>query len=179
MKFKVKTIFLILQLHNNHYRYESLINKFILFLLCLLPMSTCGFLLVLLQLSLINGKDWPPTPCDPLVPQFCSLPWPNDYWLQKDDNYNPMNLVFDEINLPITKNGITTNPAYWNTLDGWAPLPAIMAYWNNLSIDNCARFWYFVLLSPRFCFSNIGCFLDDSIDDQGIYHNQMIKIHQL
>lgn len=97
---------------------------------------------IFLQLfSASNAKDWPPTPCDPLVPEFCSLPWPNDYWLQKDENYNPINLVFDEINLPITKNGITTNPTYWNTLDGWAPLPSIMAYWDNLSIDNCARFW--------------------------------------
>ena len=81
------------------------------------------------------------TPCDPLVPEYCTLPFPNDYWLLKDNNNNPIHLSFNETNLPITKIGETMNPYYWNKLNGFSPLPAIMAFWSNISIQNCPRLW--------------------------------------
>eukprot|EP01084_Bolivina_argentea_P226892 383194_1 len=104
------------------------------------------YTIVLLILPLIHCQSsqynaWPPTTCDPLVPEFCSLPWPNDYWLIKDDNYNPIHLNFTEYNLPVSMDGKTIDPYPYNQVDGWTPLPAILAYWNDVSIDNCARLW--------------------------------------
>eukprot|EP01083_Nonionella_stella_P294493 1001116_1 len=89
-----------------------------------------------------NGKlTYPPTPCDSLVPEYCSYPWPNDYWLLKDENGNPDHLVLSEINLPISVDGKTIDPTTWNILNGFSPIPAILTFWNNLNIDNCARLW--------------------------------------
>eukprot|EP01084_Bolivina_argentea_P060610 110719_1 len=94
--------------------------------------------------AIIGQYATPPTPCDPLCPEVCSYPFPNDYWLIKDKTNNPIHLNFSSINFPIADlpiPGETVNPFYWNKLDGFSPIPSILTYWNDLSISNCAPLW--------------------------------------
>eukprot|EP01084_Bolivina_argentea_P060611 110720_1 len=102
----------------------------------------------ILLLALIRGTyclkaPWPPKPCDPLVPEYCSYPFPNDYWLIKDDNLNPVHLNLSVINFPTDIHGVTIDPTAWNVLDGFNPLPSILTYFDNLSLENTnvARLW--------------------------------------
>ena len=75
---------------------------------------------------------------------YSTYPFPNDYWLIKDDNGNADHLNFSVENFPIAElpiPGVTVNPYYWNFLDGFSPIPAILTYWEDLSILNCAPLW--------------------------------------
>lgn len=79
---------------------------------------------------------------DPII--FSAFPFPNDYWLIKDTNGDPVNLNFSEYTFPIAElpvKGQTINPFDWNKLDGFSPIPAILTYFADLSIDNCAPLW--------------------------------------
>eukprot|EP01084_Bolivina_argentea_P226894 383196_1 len=102
-------------------------------------------------IAITNSQQWPPTPCDPLVVDFCTLPWPNDYWLLKDQNQNPINLNLTEVNLPIDIAGRTVDPTNWNVLDGFSPLPAIMTFFDDLSLENSnvPRLWNIDLSSEE------------------------------
>eukprot|EP01084_Bolivina_argentea_P060609 110718_1 len=108
-------------------------------------MSPVHFLLLLIfyrtSSSLYAG---PPTPCDPLTPQVCAYPFPNDYWLIKDRDNKPLNLNFSQYTFPIADlpiKGETIKPFNWNKLDGFSPIPAILTYFDDLSIMNCAPLW--------------------------------------
>lgn len=61
----------------------------------------------------------------------------------KDANENPVNLVLSEENLPISVTGQTVNPRDWNILDGFSPLPSILTYFDDLSLENSnlPRLW--------------------------------------
>ena len=71
------------------------------------------------------------------------MPWPNDYWLIKDANNNPVHLNISSNNLPIDIHGKTVDPTAWNIMDGFNPLPAIMTYFEDLSLENSnlPRLW--------------------------------------
>ena len=79
--------------------------------------------------------------CDDLVTKSCTLPWPNDYWLLKDNQYNAIHLNLSQNNFPIGIDGGKVNPFDYNIFNGFSPLPNILAYFDDLSIDNCARLW--------------------------------------
>lgn len=102
---------------------------------------------LLLTLLLVTSSKYstgPPSSCDPLVPESCSLPFPNDFWLIKDANNTPMNLALNTNNFPLPKerNISTVNPLEWNALlDGFSPLPCILTFFSNVSINNCPRLW--------------------------------------
>eukprot|EP01084_Bolivina_argentea_P286188 490911_1 len=91
-----------------------------------------------------QSSTWnPPKPCDPLVQTKCYLPWPNDYFLSKSNNYKPSKLSLSDTTLPLSNSDETIDPASWNMMDGFSPLPAIMTYFENISLDNSnvARLW--------------------------------------
>ena len=126
-------------LHNEYRRIvSSSFSKSIMASYCL------RFLSILIHLNLCKVYNGPSTPCDPLTPQVCSYPFPNDYWLIKDDDNNPIHLNFSEYTFPIADlpvPGVTINPFDWNKLDGFSPIPAILTYFDDLSISNCAPLW--------------------------------------
>jgi hypothetical protein len=85
-----------------------------------------------------------PDGCDPLVPQYCMLPFPNDFWRIKTENGYRLN--FTENTFPIDDNGKKFDPNYggWNELHGFPLMPAITAYFPGMdesSIESCARWW--------------------------------------
>ena len=56
-----------------------------------------------------------------------------------------MHLNFSESTFPIAElpiDGQTIDPTSWNRVDGFAPIPAILTYFEDLSISNCAPLWY-------------------------------------
>ena len=62
----------------------------------------------------------------------------------KDNDGNPEHLNFSEYTFPIADlpiKGQTISPYYHNKLDGFSPIPVILAYFDDLSISNCAPLW--------------------------------------
>eukprot|EP00047_Mylnosiga_fluctuans_P021609 m.106925 g.106925 ORF g.106925 m.106925 type:complete len:638 (+) comp8960_c0_seq3:39-1952(+) len=76
-------------------------------------------------------------PCDPLVPEVCSYPFPNNYWLVN----GTLSLGVDTFPKDRSGQGIDVNRGGWNNLDGFSPVPGILTYFPNLNIDNCPRLW--------------------------------------
>jgi len=97
------------------------------------------FLFGLLAIIRCNDEeDWA---CDPLVPEYCMLPFPNDFWMGDDGHLALANTTF-----PMDKNGKGVDPEAggWNDLEGFSVFPAITTYWpglDDLSIENCPRLW--------------------------------------
>lgn len=80
--------------------------------------------------------------CDPLTPDYCSFPWPNNFWLRQDSTTvtgNRMHYV--SASLPIDRTGSKIDPIEWNTLDGFSPMPAIMTYFKDVMLDNVPHHW--------------------------------------
>lgn len=80
--------------------------------------------------------------CDPLVPDYCMFPWPNNFWQRVDASTvtgNRMGYVKET--LPKDDKGKTIDPTEWNTLDGFSPMPAIMTYFKDVSLDNVPHWW--------------------------------------
>jgi hypothetical protein len=73
---------------------------------------------LMLGLSACGSSDDDPkgdNQCDPLVPEYCAFPFPNDFFTREDSS-TPTGLRVD------LKEGIllTTNPAPFNLADGWS-----------------------------------------------------------
>lgn len=69
--------------------------------------------------------------CDALVPEFCSLPWPSDYWLSTDGSTASGNRVaLGETTLPRSNTGDRdySDPAPFNTRDGFSVNGTLLAY---------------------------------------------------
>jgi hypothetical protein len=83
--------------------------------------------------------------CDDLVPEYCMLPFPNDFWrVPMEDGTFRLNFTIDTF--PIDDNGQPIDPVAgkWNDLHGFPVMPAITAYFPLLdesSIDSCAHWW--------------------------------------
>lgn len=75
--------------------------------------------------------------CDPLVPENCMYPFPNDFY--RADGH----VALSRGMLPKDKKNQTFDPTLggWNGLDGFPALSPIVSYFANASLDNCARFW--------------------------------------
>ena len=66
--------------------------------------------------------------CDPLNPQYCLFPWPNDYFTVADpssDTGRRLNLKL--LSMPKNVLGKPINPAEWNRNDGFSPGQLILA----------------------------------------------------
>lgn len=80
--------------------------------------------------------------CDPLVPDYCLFPWPNNFWLRQDTTTpTGARMHYVEASLPRDKKGKGIDPSEWNTLDGFSPLPAIMSYFKDVVLDNVPHHW--------------------------------------
>lgn len=105
-------------------------------------------------------------PCDPLVPQTCYLPFPNNFWLREGSAARAAATSASTLrggsraaaaraqagNVPVTSfsnqsfpvdtsgRGVDVSEG-WNGLDGFAPYPSIMTYFEDAAIDNCPRLW--------------------------------------
>ena len=56
-------------------------------------------------------------PCDPLVPEYCALPFPNSFFtMLKKDSSTGVKVNFSEASPPVDSIGRSTNPAQWNTM---------------------------------------------------------------
>ena len=83
------------------------------------PMDTAGF-----------------SDCDPLVPTYCSAPFPNDFWLREDPTTETGRVVqFGSTTLPKPRRGDYPDPTPWTTLDGFSPFPQITAHFPGLDLD--------------------------------------------
>lgn len=80
-------------------------------------------------------------PCDPLVPEHCLFPFPNDFY--RDASAGRLTLA--AASLPVDGNGVVIDPDFggWNGLDGFSPSGPILTYMANLSLELGAppRFW--------------------------------------
>ncbi len=69
--------------------------------------------------------------CDPIVPEFCALPFPSDYWLVDDPSTaSGSRLSLGETTLPRAKvrRQRHVDPTPMNTRDGWSVNASILAY---------------------------------------------------
>lgn len=81
--------------------------------------------------------------CDPLEPEYCMLPFPNDFWRMEG------RLALSDETFPRTRPVTGSVPVRagdggWNDLDGASVFPAITTFFPGLtdqSIDNMARVW--------------------------------------
>eukprot|EP01100_Stratorugosa_tubuloviscum_P012033 TRINITY_DN5537_c0_g1_i1.p1 TRINITY_DN5537_c0_g1~~TRINITY_DN5537_c0_g1_i1.p1 ORF type:complete len:682 (-),score=300.76 TRINITY_DN5537_c0_g1_i1:1732-3777(-) len=78
-----------------------------------------------------------PGVCDPIQPQACIYPFPNNFWTRQDSQTKTLlRLNFSQFSFPLDERGqpfVTTN---WNQLDGFSTLSTILSLWNNPSIQN-------------------------------------------
>ena len=67
--------------------------------------------------------------CDPLVPEYCSFPFPSNVWL-KDDAGSPTGkrVNFKPASLPKSRSGTETSVDSLNRSDGFSAGTALMAY---------------------------------------------------
>eukprot|EP01043_Picozoa_sp_COSAG02_P042544 COSAG02_NODE_3624_length_6453_cov_7.466793_10_plen_459_part_00 len=81
--------------------------------------------------------------CDPLEPEYCMLPFPNDFWrvdgrlALSDDTFPRTRPVTGSVPIRAADGG-------WNELDGAPIFPGITTFFAGLtdqSIDNMARVW--------------------------------------
>lgn len=77
----------------------------------------------------------PPDPlrpdCEPLVPEYCALPFPSNYWLADDETTRTGHRVaFGPTSLPRSGRGFSTyiNPAPINERDGFSLNGTLLAY---------------------------------------------------
>lgn len=67
-------------------------------------------------------------PCDPLTPEVCALPYPNDFFLAD----NPRRVDYDLLTFPADNQGRGINPTRgWNSFDGHSPFPMITTYFEG------------------------------------------------
>jgi hypothetical protein len=86
-------------------------------------------LAIVLIASFIAGAS--AAECDPIVPDYCMLPFPNDFWRSNTTGQ----LTFTNNTFPVAHEGskiIDPDAGGWNKLDGFSPLPPIMTYFKGL-----------------------------------------------
>jgi hypothetical protein len=88
--------------------------------------------------------------CDPLVPDPCYLPFPNNFWLRLNATTNRTQLALSRSTFPANALGVRLDPAAggWNELDGFAPAMPIMTFWDpsggfgvDLDASQTPRLW--------------------------------------
>jgi hypothetical protein len=85
--------------------------------------------------------------CDPLVPEYCMLPFPNDYWRSNETG----RINIGEATFPMTNGGDPISPSIggWNDLDGFAAIPPISTYILGLEDETYAKLPFPRLWDPE------------------------------
>ncbi|MGW2653566.1 hypothetical protein ACWC1D_07875 [Streptomyces sp. NPDC001478] len=66
--------------------------------------------------------------CDPLAPEECLLPFPNDWYTRPDPRTDTgRRVAFDTALLPRPVTGLPVDPAAWNRSDGFSPGSTLIA----------------------------------------------------
>jgi hypothetical protein len=71
--------------------------------------------------------SWPTLECDPLAPEYCAFPFPNNAFTIEADTPTGRRLALTEATTVLTDEGVTTDPTPWNDADGFAAGVAAMA----------------------------------------------------
>jgi hypothetical protein len=77
-----------------------------------------------------TGEDPPiELDCDPIVPQHCAFPFPNDTWTVKDPTTATGRRVkFRQAMLPTSRKGVAPSPDDYSDSDGFSPGVALLAH---------------------------------------------------
>jgi hypothetical protein len=106
-----------------------------------LPLTLLVF--ILLVGTAMCDENWD---CDPLEPNYCMLPFPNNFWMGEDGHVALGNTTFPVPTDRRVMDGKPTNPQEggWNDLEGFSVFPAITTYFpgmDDVSIEDCPRHW--------------------------------------
>lgn len=81
----------------------------------------------------------PPLDCDPLVPSYCGFPYPNDYWTEEDaSSVTGLRLALPQVIMPTHSNGMQSDPAAFNEMDGFSPGIAAMTHMPGATVQGLA-----------------------------------------
>ncbi len=65
--------------------------------------------------------------CDPIGPQRCMVPFPNDYYTVADaTSATGRRINFQAAQMPVNSSGVSIDPTSWNRNDGFSPGSAIL-----------------------------------------------------
>lgn len=81
-------------------------------------------------------SDWT---CDPLDPSVCLFPFPNNFF--RDEQTKMLNLTSDAIPRSHTNQSIDPRDGGWTNLDGFSPIPMILAQFPNLDLSPLPQLW--------------------------------------
>jgi hypothetical protein len=74
--------------------------------------------------------------CDPIAPQGCLLPFPNDHFtVAEETSPTGRRIAFDEDSLPANAAGTHIDPESWNRLDGFSPGAALLLQIPDVDLD--------------------------------------------
>lgn len=83
---------------------------------------------------------WPTLECDPLVPEFCGFPFPNNVFTVVDsDAETGLRVDLSAEMMPMAANGVVTQRDVFNTRDGFSPGIGLLAFLPGASVDGLAR----------------------------------------
>jgi hypothetical protein len=71
--------------------------------------------------------EWPTLDCDPLVPEYCAFPFPNNVFSEEDPSSPTGRRVALSAEL-MPKTDYSPAPEPWNEADGFSPASTLMAY---------------------------------------------------
>lgn len=82
------------------------------------------------------AEEWPNIGCDPLVPTYCSAPFPsNVYTVEDKATSTGRRVMLAQELLPADTAGLSADPTPWNGLDGFSPGIAISAHFPDVTQD--------------------------------------------
>ncbi|EGD80370.1 hypothetical protein PTSG_10625 [Salpingoeca rosetta] len=83
-----------------------------------------------------SSDDWE---CDPLVPGVCAFPFPNNFF--RDSATGKLNITTRAIPMTHLNQSIDPQIGGWTDLDGFSPIPMIMAQFPDLDMSSLPRWW--------------------------------------
>lgn len=84
--------------------------------------------------------QWPTLECDPIVPELCAFPFPNNVFTVADPETNTgRRVALNPTMLPATNEGSTTTPDVFNRRDGFSPGVALLAQLPGATTEGLAR----------------------------------------
>ena len=78
-------------------------------------------------------EEWPLIGCDPLVPSYCSAPFPSNAYTVEADTPTGRRVELAPELLPMDLAGLSADPTPWNALDGFSAGIAISTHFPALS----------------------------------------------
>ncbi|KAL5466810.1 hypothetical protein EMCRGX_G030960 [Ephydatia muelleri] len=102
--------------------------------------AAAAMLCILLILAFFDRSE-SRGPCDPLVPEYCILPFPSSFYTIPAETTTGLQVNFSIDTFPTDVLGRRTDPAEWNTFDGFSPFPSILAYFVDLNDSNLPPHW--------------------------------------